>query len=187
MKDLVKQYQGLNQVVWVVPRSSRHLDWNEVSEGEGGKADISTWHDIIDEAGSSVSSELPVSDSGSRAPNVIIASETGDKVNEYEIVEFTQTVCLFRSWLGSLCSNAKRSPPESRLSNRSSIGLPFSLSPALPQRHTPPFGPTHQGLPIGPNLHRPLLQQHPSSHRGHGSHCKLYFRLPWRLSIRHCR
>lgn len=96
LNALVKQYQGLNQVVWVVPRSSRHLDWNEVSEGEGGKADISTWHDIIDEASSSVSAELPVSEPGSRAPDVILVSEGRNHNNDFEIVEFTQKVCLRR-------------------------------------------------------------------------------------------
>ena len=94
LKSLLKQYQGLKQVVWVVPPSSRHVDWNEVSEGEGGKADISTWHDVVEEAGSSVSSELPASEPRSQAPDIIFISDTKAKENDFEVIEFTQRVCL---------------------------------------------------------------------------------------------
>ena len=97
MIDLLMQYDGLKQVVWVVARTSRHLDWNEVSEGEGGKAEISTWHEVIDEQGSSGSSELPALDPTSQAPNVILVSEPTERLNDYEIVEFTQKVSLSHS------------------------------------------------------------------------------------------
>ena len=95
LKDLLKQYNGLKQVIWVVARSSRHVDWNEVSEGEGGKAEISTWHDIVDEQSDSASAELPAHESSSQAPNVTLVSEPTDKINDYTIVEFTQKVCPF--------------------------------------------------------------------------------------------
>ena len=93
LNELLKQYTGLRQVVWVVARSSRHVDWNEISEGEGGKADISTWHDVVDEEGSFLSAEIPASESGSQAPSVTLVSEPTEKVNDYTIVEFTQKVC----------------------------------------------------------------------------------------------
>ena len=91
LNDLLKKYSGLKQVIWVVARSSRHVDWNEVSEGEGGKADISAWHDVVDEEGSFAPSEVPSSEASSQAPNVILVSEPVDKTkNDYTIVEFTE-------------------------------------------------------------------------------------------------
>lgn len=57
LKELVTLYSGLKQVIWVVERSSRHIDWNEVPEGFGVKADVSAWHDIVDQKEST--SELP--------------------------------------------------------------------------------------------------------------------------------
>lgn len=135
LNTLVKRYQGLNQVIWVVPGSSRHLDWNEVSEGEGGKADISTWHDVIVQGGEAASSELPASEPGSQTPNVILVSEPTDKVHDYEIVGFTQTVCspVPAPLPASNCSIAETSPPESRLSNSSSTSLPPPLPPPIPE------------------------------------------------------
>lgn len=57
LKELVTLYPGLKLVIWVVERSSRHIDWNEVPEGIGGKADVSAWHDIVEKKDSAL--ELP--------------------------------------------------------------------------------------------------------------------------------
>lgn len=57
LKDLVTLYSGLKQAIWVVERSSRHIDWNEIPGGVGGKAHVSAWHDIVDQK--ETTSELP--------------------------------------------------------------------------------------------------------------------------------
>lgn len=57
LAELVTLYSGLKQVIWVVERSSRHIDWNEVPEVFGGIADVAAWHDIVDQK--ETTSELP--------------------------------------------------------------------------------------------------------------------------------
>ncbi|KAL8992927.1 MAG: hypothetical protein Q9169_006733 [Polycauliona sp. 2 TL-2023] len=88
LQGLLEQHPGLNQVIWVVEQTSRHMDWNEIPEGVGGKAEIAVWHDIIEERKSSVSSDLPTNDAQKPPPNVITVSPSTSK-KEYEVVEFT--------------------------------------------------------------------------------------------------
>lgn len=90
LQGLLQQYPHLNQVVWVVERTSRHMDWNEVPEGVGGKAEIAVWHDIIEEKRSSVSTDLP---SDKEPTKIVIASkDASNKADSFEIVEFSQQV-----------------------------------------------------------------------------------------------
>lgn len=92
LNELLPKYSGLKQVMWVVERTSRHMDWNEVPEGEGGKADIAVWHDIIDEKAFS-SSDLPNEIPGGSAPDVLFVTEDATSALETsEVVAFTQKV-----------------------------------------------------------------------------------------------
>ena len=88
LQELLEQHPGLKQVIWVVERTSRHLDWNEVPEGVGGKAEIAVWHDNIEERKSSVSADLPTDDAEKPPPNLIFISQG----KNYELVEFTHEV-----------------------------------------------------------------------------------------------
>lgn len=88
LQELLEQHPGLKQVVWVVERTSRHMDWNEVPEGVGGKAEIAVWQDVIEERKSSVSADLPTDNAEQPPPNVIFVSKRKD----YELVEFTHGV-----------------------------------------------------------------------------------------------
>ena len=90
LNELLQKYRSLKQVIWVVERTSRHMDWNEVPEGVGGKADIAVWHDIIDEK-ASTPAELPAEISGGAVPDVLCVVEDGmSALDSYEIVTFTQ-------------------------------------------------------------------------------------------------
>lgn len=92
LRELLPKYPNLKQVIWVVERSSRHMDWNEVGEGEGGKAEIAVWHDIIDER--QASSELPGDVPGGTVSNVVMVTEDAwSAMDSYELTEFTQAVC----------------------------------------------------------------------------------------------
>ena len=92
LKELLRKYPSLKQMIWVVERTSRHMDWNEVPEGEGGRAEIAVWHDIVDEK-NSASRELPTELSGGSLPNVAMVIEDGmSALDSYEIVEYTQKV-----------------------------------------------------------------------------------------------
>ncbi|KAL8822698.1 MAG: hypothetical protein Q9191_006568, partial [Dirinaria sp. TL-2023a] len=89
LEALLQQYPNIRQVIWVAERSSRHMDWNEVPEGVGGKADIGVWHEIISENRDSVSSDLPSDTAEPSSPKVIIVSKEA-KPEKYGTVEFTQ-------------------------------------------------------------------------------------------------
>ena len=88
LTELVKLYNGLKQVVWVVARTSRHMDWHEVPEGEGSKTSISVWHEIIDE--NIKTSELPSNIPQGASPHVILTTAKGN--SGYQIVKFSQEV-----------------------------------------------------------------------------------------------
>lgn len=93
LKELAKHYSGLKQLVWVVERSSRHMDWNEVPEGFGGKPDVLAWHDIVDQKEEPNSSEVPTDVPGSTAPSIVTVYQNLDNgIDDYEIVEFTSKV-----------------------------------------------------------------------------------------------
>lgn len=92
--ELVKLYSSLEEVIWAVPLSSRHMDWNEVPEGEGGTTNVAVWHDIVDEV-KQATSELPTELPGGTIPNILVLSEKkGGGSKEYEVVEYTQKVSL---------------------------------------------------------------------------------------------
>ncbi len=94
LKELVKHYSGLKQIVWVVERSSRHIDWNEVPDGVGGRADVLAWHDIVDQ--NEASSETPPDLPQSAISDIVAVYEHKNHGGErrYEIVNFTQKVEL---------------------------------------------------------------------------------------------
>lgn len=93
LEELLSHYANLKQVIWVAERSSRHMEWNEVPEGVGGKADIAVWHDVIDEKADSASSDPPANASDNTTPSVIaIWQGSANALENYELVEFTQAV-----------------------------------------------------------------------------------------------
>ncbi|KAL9130262.1 MAG: hypothetical protein Q9217_001512 [Psora testacea] len=86
LTELVKLYTGLKQVVWVVARTSRHMDWHEVPEGEGGKAGVAVWHEIIDETSGQF--ELPTELPGDKPPSLVTIAQSA--ANGHKIVELSQ-------------------------------------------------------------------------------------------------
>lgn len=70
LSELVTLYSGLKQVIWVVERSSRHIDWNEVPEVFGGTADVAAWHDIVDQK--ETTSELPPDLPGNSISDIVV-------------------------------------------------------------------------------------------------------------------
>lgn len=93
LQGLLAQHPDLKQVVWVVERTSRHMEWNEVPEGVGGQAEIGVWHDIIEERRSSVSADFPPDTAGKEPTTVIVVSENASSQPDgFEVVEFPQQV-----------------------------------------------------------------------------------------------
>ena len=95
LQGLLEQHPGLKQVVWVVERTSRHMDWNEVPEGFGGNAEIAVWHEIIEERKALVSADPPTDNVEKAATNVISVSQSASG-KEFEVVEFTQQVLMIQ-------------------------------------------------------------------------------------------
>ncbi|KAF2021301.1 hypothetical protein BU24DRAFT_430041 [Aaosphaeria arxii CBS 175.79] len=86
LADVTRGAAGLRQVIWTVEKTSRHMDWNEVPEGIGGKLDVSVWHELVqDHKNGSI--ELP--QNSGKAPNVVFLWQQGI-TKSVEIVEFTQ-------------------------------------------------------------------------------------------------
>lgn len=86
LAEVSKGVSGLRQVVWTVEKTSRHMDWNEVPEGIGGKIDVSVWHQLVQDQKNG-STTLPADTD--KAPNVVFLWQEGVGKSA-EVVEFTQ-------------------------------------------------------------------------------------------------
>lgn len=95
LNDLLKAYSRLKQIVWVVERASRHLDWNEVPREFGDSTNITAWHDIVHNKDKPFSSDLPEINPNVILPNVVVAHRSSGDTETSEIVEFTQKVGFF--------------------------------------------------------------------------------------------
>lgn len=95
LESLLQHYSNVRQVIWVAEPSSRHMDWNEVPEGVGGKAEIGVWHEIVGENRDAASTELPQRDSQQPPPHVAIISKV-TKADAFKAVEYSQKVRFLR-------------------------------------------------------------------------------------------
>lgn len=96
LESVLKRNKSLKRVIWVAKAGSKHLDWNEVPEGVGGKVDVTTWHDLVEENKAGSSNEVPPLDKDNDATPVYAFWPT--KSGNYEIIEYAQKVrCRFSS------------------------------------------------------------------------------------------
>jgi hypothetical protein len=98
LSSMVENVPSLTHIIWVAKHGNRHMDWNEVPEGIGGKIEVTTWHDLVEEHKSYISMELPSSEKGSSINPLITfwpprTGEVGD------IVELTSGVSKNNSGL----------------------------------------------------------------------------------------
>ncbi|KAI1084157.1 hypothetical protein F5B20DRAFT_285784 [Whalleya microplaca] len=87
--SVVNGYPALRQLIWVVDEGSKHLDWNEVPKGMGGRVNVSTWQDILNDNPVTAGTELPPSDPKAEVQDVIIFWQSKPSKLE-EMVRFTQ-------------------------------------------------------------------------------------------------
>lgn len=95
LDELMKSYSGLKQVIWVVAKSSRHMDWKEPADYDHGKLTLATWHNLIEEQKGSALSDPPADVPDFVLPNVLAVwqRQTSASLPEtHEVVEFTQKV-----------------------------------------------------------------------------------------------
>ncbi|KAF2496978.1 acetyl-CoA synthetase-like protein [Lophium mytilinum] len=88
LTDVSKGVPGLRQLIWTVEKTSRHMDWNEVPEGIGGKVDVTVWHELVQES-KTASTELPTTAAGSKPANLVFIWQEKPGAPA-EIVELTQ-------------------------------------------------------------------------------------------------
>jgi len=81
--DLKQESQKVRRILWVVEKSSRHMDWKQSSQ------DVSTWHQVIEFRSKSVSSDLPANSEGEELPDIITIWQNESKTPG-ELVALTQ-------------------------------------------------------------------------------------------------
>lgn len=84
----VKNYPSLKNVVWVVDEGNRHMDWNEVPKGMGGKLNVATWQDIVQDSPADAGKELPPLADQHKAPGITVFWLNKPDETE-EMVDFT--------------------------------------------------------------------------------------------------
>jgi hypothetical protein len=84
---LSKQHRGLKQLIWVVEKTSRHMDWTEIPEGLGGNIDVSVWHELVQDQQDSPNGGFPELRSNQLGKIVTIWQD--QQPAPCEIVEFT--------------------------------------------------------------------------------------------------
>lgn len=87
--SVVKSYPALKQLIWVVDEGSKHLDWNEVPKGMGGKVNVSTWQDILHDNPAAAGADLPPPGDAKEPNDVVFFWQTKPGTLE-EMVRFTQ-------------------------------------------------------------------------------------------------
>lgn len=98
--SVVAACPSLRHVIWVAKEGNRHMDWNVVPEGTGGKVEVVVWHELIDERKTLTSSEvLPVNTESSVRP-----LSTFWPANEGvgQLVEYSSEVSIGRTIFRSL-------------------------------------------------------------------------------------
>lgn len=83
----VKNYPSLKNVVWVVDEGNRHMDWNEVPKGMGGKLNVATWQDIVQDSPADAGMELPPLADQHAPPDITVFWQSKPGEAE-EMVEF---------------------------------------------------------------------------------------------------
>jgi hypothetical protein len=83
---------SLRHIIWVAAEGNRHMDWNVVPEGTGGKVEVVVWHELIDERKTLASSEVPPVDIDSSVGPLSMFWPGTDGVGQ--LVEYTSEVSI---------------------------------------------------------------------------------------------
>ncbi|KAH6655129.1 hypothetical protein BKA67DRAFT_591655 [Truncatella angustata] len=112
---VVKSYPSLKQLVWVVEQGSSHLDWSEVPEGFGGKVNVSTWQDILQDNPVTTSLDLPADE---KTPADVVFFWKSKSASQEQLVQFTQKnlVAAISAQLTAIPTTQRLSPSDLFLS-----------------------------------------------------------------------
>lgn len=102
LETLLSSNKSIRRIIWVTKAGSKHLDWNEVPEGIGGKIDVTTWHDLVEEK-KGTTPQIPARDAANEPPSVY--TFWPNKTGKYELVEYTQKVINDSGFSGILLTS----------------------------------------------------------------------------------
>lgn len=80
---VTKGNQQLSHVIWVAKQGSRHMEWNQVPEGIGGRIEVAVWHELVKDKKTSVSSEVPEWEPKSPTPSITTVWPSTSGVGEF--------------------------------------------------------------------------------------------------------
>ena len=82
---------NLGMVIWVVEKSSRHMDWSRSADQNLDGIDVSVWHELIEGNAESSPTEPTSVNQDSKLPSVVMVWQ-GATALQYKIVEYPQKV-----------------------------------------------------------------------------------------------
>ncbi|KAK5101093.1 hypothetical protein LTS08_004699 [Lithohypha guttulata] len=121
LETLLSQSKSIRRIIWVAKAGSKHLDWNEVPEGVGGKLEVNTWHDLIDEKKGGASDVVPPLDKENEPLPVYALQQ--NKSGQYDSVE-----CSQRNLLSGTSALQSSLPRLHKLANNDSILITTPLN-----------------------------------------------------------
>jgi acyl-CoA synthetase (AMP-forming)/AMP-acid ligase II len=86
LSSVVAEVGSVKGAVWVVERTSRHIEWKEVPSEIGGKVDISVWHELVDDHSNESGPVLPEAAAESGAIITVWQDKPGSTA---EVVSFS--------------------------------------------------------------------------------------------------
>ncbi|KAL1304144.1 hypothetical protein AAFC00_000571 [Neodothiora populina] len=113
--ELSKNVPKLSQLIWVVEKSSRHMDWDGTPESAAGNLSVAVWHDLLEQANGTDSTDLPTTDEPLGSVTTFWQEETGGPAR---LVEFTQ-----KNLISAIAAMISAIPARQRL-NPSDLVLP---------------------------------------------------------------
>lgn len=81
---------SLRHIIWVAKEGNRHMDWNVVPEGTGGKVEVVVWHELVDERKTLTSTAVPAIDKESAVQPLSTFWPAAEGVGQ--LVEYTSEV-----------------------------------------------------------------------------------------------
>ncbi|KAL2354661.1 hypothetical protein BJ546DRAFT_975518 [Cryomyces antarcticus] len=113
LADVGQRVSSLKEIVWVVEKSSRQMDWHQKPEGTGNRVGVSVWHDLVLDQKRATSVELPTNEQGSKPANITTIWQKKQGAMG-EVVEFTQQnmVAAIAAQISALPARQRMSPSD---------------------------------------------------------------------------
>ena len=139
LDDVKSHCKDVQQIMWVVEKTSRHMDWNEIDE----KITSSVWHEVVEQHSTAETDTLPENGEGDKVPDLVIVW-LNKTTTAGEAVSFTQN-----NIVAGTSAQLSALPSRQRLSH-DDIFLPAD-SLAQPHMLTQTFAALYSGAVVALN------------------------------------